>query len=51
MQITEEDIKNYKKVFKDKFWYTISDKEALIQCTALVDLVKTILFFNDKIDE
>lgn len=51
MQLTQKNIiDDYKRIYKEKYWKEISDKEALEQWLALVNLMKLFLKDNDKKD-
>ena len=43
MQLTQEQLDQYKKIYFDKYWVEISDAEALKQWLALVSFMKTVL--------
>lgn len=43
MNLTDKDIQEFKRIYFEKFWEEISDKEALVQWTALINLMKICL--------
>lgn len=47
MQLTQEQLDQYKKIYFNKYWVEISDAEALKQWLALLNFMKTVLK-NDK---
>ncbi len=42
MSITQEQLESFKKIYKKRFGKNISDKEALKQATALLNMMKVI---------
>ena len=44
MELKDKDIQEYKKIYFEKYWKEISDKEAREQWTALVSLMKNVAF-------
>lgn len=50
MQLTNKDIQEYKRIYFEKYWEEISDKEALTQWIALVNLMKNVLENSEKED-
>lgn len=48
MQLTKENLDEYKRIYKEKYWKDISDKEALEQGIALLNLMKIVLKDNGK---
>lgn len=47
MQLTQEQLDQYKKIYFNKYWFEISDAEALKQWISLINFMKTVLK-NDK---
>jgi len=50
MQLTDKDIKEYKRIYFEKYWDNISNQEALSQWTVLVNLMKIVLDSSKKED-
>ena len=48
MQLTDKDLQEYKRIYFEQYWEEISDKEALEQWLALVNLMKNIAFPKNK---
>ena len=48
MQFTDKDIQEYKRIYFKEYWEEISDKEALKQWIALVNLMKNVAFPENK---
>lgn len=48
MQLTQEQLDDYKRIYKEKYWKDMSDKEALEHWIALVNLMKLLLKDNGK---
>lgn len=42
MRLTEEDLKEFKRIYKKEFGEDISDKDALEKATRLIRLVKAV---------
>ncbi len=43
MQLTQENLDEFKRIYKEKFWKEISDKEALEQGIVLLNFMKLLL--------
>ena len=48
MWLTEKDLEEYKKIYFKEYWEEISDKDALVQATALLSFVRNVSFPNEK---
>jgi hypothetical protein len=48
MQISQENLDEYKRIYKEKYWNEISDKEALEQGIALLNFMKIVLKNDSK---
>ena len=46
MKLSKENLKEYQKIHKAKYWTDISEKEALKQWMALINLMKTVIHNN-----
>ena len=48
MQISQEHLDEFKRIYKDKFWKDLSDKDALDMATSLLNFVKIIVEEDKK---
>jgi len=48
MQLTEEQIEDFKELYYKKFWEKLSNKDALEKWLKLVTLVKAVYLDQDK---
>ncbi len=48
MQISQEHLDEFKKIYKDKYWKDLSDKDALDMATSLLNFVKIIVEEDEK---